>query len=61
MKPCPRSLDSGAPLPDGWTTEPVGQWRGYEVEIAYRPSRQDVMLVRGTAGDNNIDGRLEIG
>jgi hypothetical protein len=45
-------------LPDGWTTEPAGEWNGHEVEIAYNPRRHDFMLVRGTDGDD-IEGRLE--
>jgi hypothetical protein len=58
MNPYLRPFESEAPLPDGWTTEPAGEWKGKEVEIAYNPSRHDFMLVRGTAGDD-IDGRLE--
>jgi hypothetical protein len=58
MNPHLRPLDSAAPLPDGWTTEPAGQWNGHEVEIAYHPRRHDFMLVRGT-GSDDIDGRLE--
>ena len=57
MNPYVRPLESGAPLPDGWATEPAGQWQGNEVEVAYDPARHDVMLVRGTDGDD-IDGRL---
>ena len=58
MNPYLRPLESDAPLPDGWTTEPAGRWKGHEVEIAYDSSRHDFMLVRGTVGDD-IDGRLE--
>jgi hypothetical protein len=58
MNPYLRSPDSDTPLPDGWTTEPAGQWNEHEIDIAYHPARHDFMLVRGTEGDD-INGRLE--
>jgi hypothetical protein len=58
MNPYLRPLDGAAPLPDGWTTEPAGQWNGHEVENRHNPRRHDFMLVRGTDGDD-IEGRLE--
>ena len=57
-EPPPPTTRQRAPLPDGWTTEPAGQWNGHEVEIAYDPRRHDFMLVQGPAADD-IDGRLE--
>ena len=57
MNPYLRPLDTNAPLPDGWTTEQVGQWQEHEVELVYDPRRHDVMLVRGPAADD-ADRRL---
>jgi hypothetical protein len=57
MNPYLRPLESGGPLPDGWTTEPAGQWKGHEVELVYNPRRHDVMLIQGPAADG-ADGRL---
>lgn len=37
------------PAPDGWTTAPVGQWRGRLVEVVYDDRIHDVALLRAVA------------
>jgi hypothetical protein len=59
MNPYLRPLDSTAPTPSGWTVEPAGPWNGHQVEVAYDPTRHDVMLVRGTTADDIDNNDLE--
>ena len=40
----PRGDDG--PVPEGWTTEPAGEWDGRDAEVVYDPRRYDVRVVQ---------------
>lgn len=43
-------------MPRGWVAEPVGEWAGRPVEVAYDVRRHQVLLVRAGAVDTVAGG-----